>query len=103
MNSRKEKELKDIIEQQKEQLGRYEKKLRGIILFIEICTRKVNIVTTDVVHAYKGIIKEKEALEASLKALTKISPDDEDDSNYQVVNITAESQTEDGAENEGNV
>nr|CAG4650901.1 EOG090X04IO [Simocephalus serrulatus]SVE94179.1 EOG090X04IO [Simocephalus serrulatus] len=49
--TKKEKEYKDVIEQQKEQILRYEKKLR------------------DVVHAYKGIQKEKEALEASLKAL----------------------------------
>nr|SVE84198.1 EOG090X04IO [Daphnia pulex] len=58
--TKKEKEYKEVIEQQKEQLGRYEKKLR------------------DVVHAYKGIQKEKEALEASLKALAeaKNSADD---------------------------
>jgi len=48
---KKEKGLRDIIENQKEQLGRYEKKLR------------------DVIQAYKSIIKEKEALEASLAAL----------------------------------
>ncbi|EFX71220.1 hypothetical protein DAPPUDRAFT_309188 [Daphnia pulex] len=58
--TKKEKEYKEVIEQQKEQLGRYEKKLR------------------DVVQAYKGIQKEKEALEASLKALAeaKNSTDD---------------------------
>ena len=31
MSSRKEKELKEVIEQQKEQISRYEKKLRGNI------------------------------------------------------------------------
>ncbi|XP_059475292.1 GRIP and coiled-coil domain-containing protein 1 [Neocloeon triangulifer] len=43
---------KSIIEKQKEQLQRYEKRLK------------------DVVTAYKGLTKEKEALEASLKVLT---------------------------------
>nr|CAG4650087.1 EOG090X04IO [Sida crystallina] len=52
--SRKEKEWKEIIEKQKEQLALYEKKLR------------------DVIQAYKGVLKEKEALEASLNALTEI-------------------------------
>nr|CAG4634729.1 EOG090X04IO [Alona affinis] len=59
-SSRKEKELKEVVEQQKEQLGRYEKKLR------------------DVVQAYKGIQKEKEALEASLSALTRIPASEEE-------------------------
>nr|SVE81879.1 EOG090X04IO [Daphnia magna] len=51
--TKREKEYKEVIEQQKDQLGRYEKKLR------------------DVVQAYKGIQKEKEALESSLKALAE--------------------------------
>nr|CAH0098978.1 unnamed protein product [Daphnia galeata] len=51
--TKKEKDYKEVIEQQKEQLSRYEKKFR------------------DVVQAYKGIQKEKEALEASLKALAE--------------------------------
>nr|SVE88577.1 EOG090X04IO [Daphnia sinensis] len=51
--TKREKEYKEIIEQQKDQLARYEKKLR------------------DVVQAYKGIQKEKEALESSLKALAE--------------------------------
>nr|SVE74696.1 EOG090X04IO [Daphnia carinata] len=51
--TKREKEFKEVIEQQKEQIGRYEKKLR------------------DVVQAYKGIQKEKEALESSLKALAE--------------------------------
>jgi len=51
--AKKEKGLREIIENQKEQLSRYEKKLR------------------DVIQAYKSIIKEKEALEASLVALNE--------------------------------
>lgn len=50
---RRERELSETNEQQKEQLSRYEKKLR------------------DVIQAYKGILKEKEALEASLNALNE--------------------------------
>lgn len=34
--TKKEKEYKEVIEQQKEQLGRYEKKLRGRFHFINI-------------------------------------------------------------------
>ncbi|XP_057368005.1 GRIP and coiled-coil domain-containing protein 1-like [Daphnia carinata] len=51
--TKREKEYKEVIEQQKDQISRYEKKLR------------------DVVQAYKGIQKEKEALESSLKALAE--------------------------------
>ena len=44
-------ELEETIEQQKEQITNYEKKLR------------------DLVRAYKGLVKEKEALEKSLAIL----------------------------------
>ena len=44
-------ELLETIEQQKEQITRYENRLR------------------DVVHAYKGLVKQKEALENSLTIL----------------------------------
>ncbi|XP_071079295.1 GRIP and coiled-coil domain-containing protein 1-like [Haliotis cracherodii] len=45
-------DLQNIVESQKEQIQKYESKLR------------------DVVRAYKGLVKEKEALEASLKVLS---------------------------------
>ena len=45
-------ELVKTVEALQEKLNRYEAKLR------------------DVVQAYKGVVKEKEALEASIKALT---------------------------------
>nr|SVE71618.1 EOG090X04IO [Daphnia similis] len=51
--TKREKEYKEVIAQQKDQLDRYEKKFR------------------DVVQAYKGIQKEKEALESSLKAIAE--------------------------------
>ena len=51
--SHSRRELLETIEQQKDQIGRYEARLR------------------DVVHAYKGLVKEKEALENSLKILEK--------------------------------
>ena len=44
-------ELLDTISEQKDQIGRYESRLR------------------DVVRAYKGLVKEKEALESSIKIL----------------------------------
>ena len=44
-------ELLDTISEQKDQIGRYEARLR------------------DVVRAYKGLVKEKEALESSIKIL----------------------------------
>ncbi|EDO43114.1 predicted protein, partial [Nematostella vectensis] len=52
MERKSRSELIKIIEAQKEQLSRYESKLR------------------DVVHAYKNLLKEKEALDASIKVLT---------------------------------
>jgi len=51
MERQSRRELLEVIEQQKEQLGRYETRLR------------------DVVRAYKGLAKEKETLETSLKAI----------------------------------
>ncbi|XP_022083862.1 GRIP and coiled-coil domain-containing protein 1-like [Acanthaster planci] len=50
------KDLLETIEKQKEQLSRYESRLR------------------DIVHAYKNLSKEKEALEASVQALSATSP-----------------------------
>ncbi|XP_039493755.1 GRIP and coiled-coil domain-containing protein 1 [Drosophila santomea] len=47
---RRQRELEELVSSQKEQLGRYEKRLK------------------DVVTAYKGLLKEKEALETSLAA-----------------------------------
>ena len=46
-------EFLEVIDQQKEQLGRYEARLK------------------DVVRAYKGLVKEKETLEASLKVSSR--------------------------------
>uniref|UniRef100_H2Y5F2 Uncharacterized protein n=1 Tax=Ciona savignyi TaxID=51511 RepID=H2Y5F2_CIOSA len=48
----KNEELYQVIDQQKEQIARYESRLR------------------DLVHAYKSLQKEKDALEESMKALT---------------------------------
>ena len=59
-------ELIDHIQQQSEALDRYEARFRGIIiiiLFYILCL-------LDVVRAYKGILKEKEALETTLQALS---------------------------------
>ncbi|XP_070556459.1 GRIP and coiled-coil domain-containing protein 1-like isoform X2 [Ptychodera flava] len=50
------KDLLETIEKQKEQVARYEKRLR------------------DVIHAYKSLVKEKEALEASLQILSQPPP-----------------------------
>lgn len=52
MMDRNKRELETLVSSQKEQLIRYEKRLK------------------DVVTAYKGLLKEKEALESSLAALT---------------------------------
>ena len=53
-------ELLEVIAQQKEQLARYETRLK------------------DVVRAYKGLAKEKETLESSLKAITAAVNEDKD-------------------------
>jgi len=56
-------ELLEVIEKQKEQLGRYESRLK------------------DVVRAYKGLVKEKETLETTLKTITHATqpPEQKDD------------------------
>lgn len=54
------KELLTTVERQKEQLSKYEAKLK------------------DVIRAYKGLLKEKEVLEASLSALTSVEKKTED-------------------------
>jgi len=63
MDKKSRLELTKIVEAQKDQLSRYEKRLR------------------DVVHAYKNLIQEKEALEASITALTatKVHAEPKDD------------------------
>ena len=53
-------ELLEVIAQQKEQLSRYETRLK------------------DVVRAYKGLAKEKETLETSLKAITAAVNEEKD-------------------------
>jgi len=53
-------ELLEVISQQKEQMSRYETRLK------------------DVVRAYKGLAKEKETLEASLKAITAAVNEDKE-------------------------
>ena len=54
-------ELLEVIAQQKEQLARYETRLK------------------DVVRAYKGLAKEKETLETSLKAITAAVNEDKEE------------------------
>ena len=53
-------ELLEVIAQQKEQISRYESRLK------------------DVVRAYKGLAKEKETLETSLKAITAAVNEEKD-------------------------
>ena len=59
-------ELLETIEHQKDQIGRYEARLR------------------DVVHAYKGLVKEKEALENSVQILSSSKKSDEETDDDQV-------------------
>ena len=54
-------ELTELVESQREQLRRYEARLR------------------DLVRAYKSLQKEKEALEASVKALSVVHEEDHED------------------------
>ena len=54
-------ELEDTIEEQKEKISKYENRLR------------------DMIRAYKGLTKEKEALEKSLKILQKTENSGESD------------------------
>ncbi|XP_052105859.1 GRIP and coiled-coil domain-containing protein 1-like isoform X1 [Mytilus californianus] len=59
-------ELVKTVEAQKEKLQKYEAKLR------------------DVIQAYKGVIKEKDALEASIKALTSSRQKDKDENQQSI-------------------
>lgn len=66
-------ELESLVNSQKQQLSRYETRLKGLLKsfrYKRICSTDIVISTfPDVVAAYKGLLKEKEALEASLSAL----------------------------------
>lgn len=66
-------ELESLVSSQQKQLSRYETRLKGL-LKTRICRRAFYVMSffyfTDVVTAYKGLLKEKEALEASLSALS---------------------------------
>ncbi|XP_023344180.1 GRIP and coiled-coil domain-containing protein 1 isoform X1 [Eurytemora carolleeae] len=79
MEKQGRRELLEVIEQQKEQLGRYEARLK------------------DVVRAYKGLVKEKETLETSLKVITAAAATDEQgkegEGDVSDVESTADSQT----------
>ena len=65
-------ELLEVIAQQKEQLSRYETRLK------------------DVVRAYKGLAKEKETLEASLKAITAAVNEEREDEEAERVRTDTE-------------
>ncbi|XP_055374804.1 GRIP and coiled-coil domain-containing protein 1 [Condylostylus longicornis] len=68
-------ELESLVKSQKEQLSRYEARLK------------------DVVTAYKGLLKEKEALELSLSALNKAKESPAFDNNEAADNISVSSDT----------
>ena len=74
-------ELLEVISQQKEQLARYETRLK------------------DVVRAYKGLAKEKETLETSLKAITAAVNEEKEEEDQQARTDTeCETDTESIAE-----
>eukprot|EP00092_Neocalanus_flemingeri_P033935 GFUD01036901.1.p1 GENE.GFUD01036901.1~~GFUD01036901.1.p1 ORF type:complete len:718 (+),score=219.33 GFUD01036901.1:58-2154(+) len=75
-------ELLEVISQQKEQLTKYETRLK------------------DVVRAYKGLAKEKETLEASLKAITA-AVNEEKETEKQTTDTECETDTESIAESTG--
>lgn len=75
-------ELLEVISQQKEQNARYETRLK------------------DVVRAYKGLAKEKETLEASLKAITA-AVNEEKESEKAATDTECETDTESIAESVG--
>lgn len=85
MESSIKKDLLSTVEKQKDQITRYETRLRGkLCCFFLMKTHQflysvkfaklqffLNPPFTDLVVAYKGLLKEKEALEASLKAISE--------------------------------
>lgn len=54
------------------------------LLLTKTCINKLLCIFSDVVAAYKGLVKEKEALEISLKALTKTEGNVEGSFNFLV-------------------
>lgn len=83
MDRSKTKELLETIENQKEQISRYETRLR------------------DIVHAYKSLLKEKEALEASVKVLSAASKSKSERSSNKATAKEAESKkVKDGEDGE---
>ena len=72
-------ELLEVISQQKEQMSRYETRLK------------------DVVRAYKGLAKEKETMEVSLKAITA-AVNEEKETEKQTTDTECETDTESIAE-----
>ena len=69
-------ELLEVISQQKEQLARYETRLK------------------DVVRAYKGLAKEKETLETSLKAITAAVNEEKEEEERTRTDTECETDTE---------
>ncbi|KAH8292229.1 hypothetical protein KR054_007360 [Drosophila jambulina] len=65
---KRQRELEALVSTQKEQLGRYEKRLKGKQHAISYSFHSDIDPLADVVTAYKGLLKEKEALETSLAA-----------------------------------
>jgi len=76
-------ELLEVISQQKEQLARYETRLK------------------DVVRAYKGLAKEKETLETSLKAITAAVNEEKEQEEKAKTDTECETDTESIAESVG--
>ncbi len=70
-------QLLTYIEQQNDQMGRLETRFRGmIIIIVRVCGHHYSC--ADVVRAYKGVLTEKDALEATVKALSISQEDDAD-------------------------
>lgn len=82
MMDKSKSELESLVQSQSKQLTRYETRLKGMyanratrrseiieIVDFVIVSNELNVIS-DVVTAYKGLLKEKEALEASLATVT---------------------------------
>ncbi len=71
-------QLLTYIEQQNDQMGRLETRFRGMIIGCVDISSHSYVFCVDVVRAYKGVLTEKDALEATVKALSISQEDDAD-------------------------
>lgn len=95
--------LLNYIEQQNDQVGRLETRFRGNIYIAAQEEFMCECAFVDVVRAYKGVLKEKEALEATIKALSVAQEEYAESASLTIIehNEAVRSEASEGVESEG--